>query len=196
MSNILIAGIDEVGRGPLAGPVVAAAVILPNNHNLPGLTDSKLMTERKRESLFGQIKDTAIAFAIGRADIDEIDRLNILQASLLAMQRAVEALAIVPDRIVVDGLYCPKVAMPAEAIVKGDKSVPAISAAAVLAKVTRDAEMIVLDDHYPGYGFASHKGYPSRQHLQALQELGVSPIHRRSFAPVRRVLETAAAEVY
>lgn len=189
-----VAGVDEVGRGPLAGPVVAAAVILPENHGLEGLTDSKLMTERKRESLFGQIKDVAVAFALGRADIEEIDRLNILQASLLAMQRAVENLAVVPELVQVDGLYCPKVSMPAEAIIKGDKTVPAISAAAVLAKVTRDAEMVQLDEHYPGYGFSAHKGYPSRQHLQALHALGVSPVHRRSFAPVKRALAESAVE--
>ena len=185
------AGVDEAGRGPLAGPVIAAAVILPDGHGLSGLADSKQLSEARREALATQIRDVAVAWAIGRAEVDEIDRLNILQASLLAMRRAVEGLTVRPRRALIDGNRCPELDCPAEAIVKGDATVPAISAASILAKVTRDQEMLSLDERYPQYQFARHKGYPTRLHLQALAEHGVSPVHRRTFGPVRRLLEAA-----
>ncbi len=184
------AGVDEAGRGPLAGPVIAAAVILPDGHGLDGLADSKQLSEARREALATQIRQVAIAWAIGRAEVDEIDRLNILQASLLAMRRAVDGLTVRPRRALIDGNRCPELDCPAEAIVRGDATVPAISAASILAKVTRDKEMLALDECYPQYQFARHKGYPTRVHLQALAEHGVSPVHRRSFGPVRRLLET------
>lgn len=182
-----IAGVDEVGRGPLAGPVVAAAVILHPEKTIQGLQDSKCLTEKRREALYEEIREKALAFALGRAEVEEIDRLNILQASLLAMQRAVAQLPIAPDAAWVDGNRCPELACPAKAIIKGDQTVPAISAASILAKVTRDREMVALAAQYPGYGFEQHKGYPTRAHLLALSEKGILPIHRRSFAPVRRV---------
>ncbi len=185
------AGVDEAGRGPLAGPVIAAAVILSDDCQLDGLTDSKKLTEARRETLAMAIREQAVAWALGRADVAEIDRLNILQASLLAMQRAVAALAVPPDRVLVDGNRCPELACPVEAIVKGDATVPAISAASILAKVARDREMRELDARYPQYQLARHKGYPTRVHLEALAEHGVSVIHRRSFGPVRRLLEAA-----
>lgn len=185
------AGVDEAGRGPLAGPVIAAAVILPDGHGLSGLADSKQLSEARREALATQIRDVAVAWSIGRAEVDEIDRLNILQASLLAMRRAVEGLTVRPRRALIDGNRCPELDCPAEAIVKGDATVPAISAASILAKVTRDQEMLSLDERYPQYQFARHKGYPTRLHLQALAEHGVSPVHRRTFGPVRRLLEAA-----
>ena len=181
------AGCDEVGRGPLAGDVVAAAVIL--GPSIPeGLNDSKKLTERKRERLFDEIKASAVAWSIGRASVEEIDRLNILNASLLAMKRAVESLSPLPDYVLVDGNKLPTWQFPAEAIVGGDGSIPCISAASVLAKVTRDREMLELDEKYPGYGLAKHKGYPTAQHLDALSRLGVAPIHRRSFGPVARLI--------
>jgi ribonuclease HII len=185
----LVAGVDEVGRGPLAGPVVAAAVILDPARPIAGLKDSKQLSERKREALAGEIRNAALAWALGRAEVEEIDSINILQASLLAMQRAVVALSLVPELVVVDGNQCPRFTCPAQAIVKGDSLVPAISAASILAKVSRDREMQELDARYPGYGLAQHKGYPSKAHLAALQALGASPVHRRSYAPVRRVLD-------
>ena len=184
-----VAGVDEVGRGPLAGPVVAAAVILDPAAPIDGLADSKTLGERRREALAEQIRDRALAWALGRAEVEEIDRINILQASLLAMQRAVAALAPPPDYALVDGNHCPRLACPAEAVVRGDSRVAAISAASIIAKVARDREMVELDARYPGYGFARHKGYPSRLHLDALRTLGVTPVHRRSYAPVRRLLE-------
>ena len=181
------AGCDEVGRGPLAGDVVAAAVIL--GLSIPeGLNDSKKLTVRKRERLFDEIKASAVAWSIGRASVVEIDRLNILNASLLAMKRAVESLSPLPDHVLVDGNKLPTWQFPAEAIVRGDGSIPCISAASVLAKVTRDREMLELDEKYPGYGLAKHKGYPTAQHLDALSRLGVTPIHRRSFGPVARLI--------
>lgn len=184
---IRTAGCDEVGRGPLAGDVVAAAVILGSS--IPeGLNDSKKLTERKRERLFDEIKASALAWSIGRASIEEIDSLNILHASLLAMKRAVESLSPVPEHVLVDGNKLPNWEFSAEAIVGGDGSIPCISAASILAKVTRDREMISLDEEYPGYGLAKHKGYPTAQHLDALARLGVSPIHRRSFGPVARLI--------
>lgn len=185
---ILIAGVDEVGRGPLAGPVVTAAVILDPDRPVAGLADSKQLTARRREALAGEIKESALAWALGRADVDEIDSLNILQATLLAMQRAVAGLEPRPDRALVDGNRCPDLACPSEAVVGGDGCVPVISAASILAKVARDREMTELDARYPGYGFARHKGYPTRAHLGALRALGVTPVHRRSFGPVRDLL--------
>ncbi len=186
--HILLAGVDEVGRGPLAGPVVAAAVILDPARPIMGLADSKALSEKHRQALDIEIREKALAWALGRAEVDEIDALNILQASLLAMQRAVAALSLVPHRALVDGNRCPLLACPAEAVIKGDQTVPVISAASIIAKVARDAEMVALDAVYPGYGFAVHKGYPTKAHLEALDRLGVLPIHRRSFAPVRNLL--------
>lgn len=185
----LIAGVDEAGRGPLAGDVVAAAVILPVSHPLEGLTDSKKLTEKKRDILFDAILEVAISWAIARATPVEIDEHNILQASLLAMKRAVDQLAITPDFVEVDGNKLPQWQYPAEAIVQGDSLREHISAASILAKVTRDREMVALDEQYPQYGFAQHKGYPTKRHMQALAEYGASPVHRQSFAPVRRVIE-------
>lgn len=187
MVTELVAGVDEVGRGPLAGPVVAAAVIL-GNEMIPGLDDSKKKTARQREQLFDRIHATATAIGIGFAEVDEIDRLNIHHASLLAMRRAVLQLAPAPSSILVDGKFCPEVACPARAIVGGDGSEPAISAASIIAKVTRDQLMVELEHDHPGYGFAKHKGYPTSVHLDALARLGASSIHRRSYAPVKRAL--------
>jgi ribonuclease HII len=184
-----LAGVDEVGRGPLAGPVVAAAVILDPDRPVEGLKDSKRLSERRREYLAGQIRERALAWALGRAEVHEIDRINILQASLLAMQRAVAALSLAPELVLVDGNHCPRLDYPSQAVVRGDALVPAISAASIIAKVSRDREMVELDSRYPGYGLAKHKGYPSKAHLAALQTLGVTPVHRRSYAPVRRLLE-------
>lgn len=183
----LIAGVDEVGRGPLAGPVIAAAVILDPKHKIQGLADSKLLTAKKREYLANKIKECARAWSIGRAEVEEIDRINILQASLLAMQHAVLALAVLPSLVLVDGNRCPKLNCPSQAIIKGDQKIAEISAASILAKVYRDAEMCSLDTVYPDYGFAKHKGYGTAQHLQALKERGPLPIHRRSFAPVAQL---------
>lgn len=185
----LVAGVDEVGRGPLCGPVVTAAVILDPLRPIAGLNDSKKLTEKKREALFIEIQEKALAWCIARADVDEIDRLNILQATMLAMQRAVAGLAIQPDLALIDGNRCPQLPMAAEAIVQGDGLVAEISAASILAKVSRDREMAILDAQYPGYEIAKHKGYPTPAHLKALQELGPTPIYRRSFAPVRRFFE-------
>lgn len=184
-----LAGVDEAGRGPLAGPVAAAAVILPAAARISGLRDSKLLTPVRRESLAAEIRDLAVAWAVGWADPGEIDRMNILQASLLAMQRAVTALPVAPEHVLVDGNVCPELSCPAQAVVRGDRSVPAISAASILAKVERDALMCRLDAEFPVYGFALHKGYPTSAHLQALEAYGPCRIHRRSFAPVRRLLE-------
>lgn len=186
-SGRVIAGVDEVGRGPLAGDVIAAAVILPD-YPLSGLTDSKALSETRRVALAEMIQHEAKAWALGRSSVAEIDELNILQASLLAMRRAVEALSICPDLVLVDGNRLPKWPYEARAIVKGDLTEPAISAASILAKVARDREMVELDGRYPGYGLAVHKGYPTKAHLAALHERGVSPIHRRSFGPVKRLL--------
>lgn len=180
-----VAGVDEVGRGPLAGPVVTAAVVLDPRRPVAGLADSKALSPERRSRLAIEIRAHAAAWALGRAEVEEIDRLNILQATLLAMQRAVAALAVAPRAVLIDGNRCPELPCPARAVVGGDRCVPQISAASILAKVARDAEMVELDVLYPGYGFAAHKGYPTRTHLQALQRLGASPIHRRSFAPVR-----------
>jgi ribonuclease HII len=186
-SDSIVAGVDEVGRGPLAGDVVAAAVILGDSPPA-GLTDSKALSPRQRERLAETIRSEAVAWSLGRATVAEIDELNILQASLLAMRRAVEALSVQPSLVLVDGNHLPRWSYEARAIVKGDLSEPAISAASIVAKVTRDSEMVMLDDLYPGYGFAAHKGYPTKAHLAALASLGASPVHRHSFAPVKRLL--------
>jgi ribonuclease HII len=188
IETIYVAGVDEVGRGPLAGPVVTAAVILDPQNPIPGLADSKKLTEKRREFLVPLIQKHALAWAMGRAEPEEIDELNILQASLLAMKRAVEALSISPEHVLVDGIHAPKLNCPVTTIIKGDQSEPAIAAASILAKVARDQEMVALDNVYPGYGFAKHKGYPTKQHQQALLSLGVTDIHRRSFAPVQAAL--------
>ncbi len=186
--RVLLAGVDEVGRGPLAGPVVTAAVILDPDQPIEGLMDSKVLSEKRRETLEPLIKARALAWAIGRAEVEEIDTLNILHATLLAMQRAVAGLPVRPGRVVVDGNRCPDFGCPAEAVVKGDQSVAEICAASILAKVCRDREMTELDAVYPGYGLARHKGYPTKQHLDALKQRGVTVIHRRSFGPVQRLL--------
>lgn len=183
--QVLIAGVDEVGRGPLAGPVVAAAVILPHDHSIEGLADSKKLSEKRREELAKEIKAQALSWALGRAEVHEIDDINIFHASLLAMQRAVEDLSHKPDKALIDGKFCPELDCETEAIIKGDASEPVISAASIIAKVARDHEMIALDSVFPGYGFARHKGYPTKAHLTALDELGVLDIHRRSYAPVK-----------
>lgn len=184
---MLVAGVDEVGRGPLAGPVVAAAVILDPERPIRGLADSKALTEGRRQELFAQIKANCIAWAIGCASVVEIDSLNILRASHLAMQRAVLGLAREAQLVLVDGLHCPSFPCPAWALIQGDGLIPIISAASIMAKVTRDAEMLDMDRLYPGYHFAANKGYPTQVHLEALKVLGATPIHRRSFAPVREV---------
>jgi len=184
----LAAGVDEAGRGPLAGPVVAAAVILPAGC-IDGLDDSKKLSPERREALAGLIRERALAWGLGRAEPEEIDRLNILQASLLAMRRAVASLRPAPALLLVDGNRDPRCGIPARTVVGGDGRLAPIAAASILAKVHRDREMAALDARYPGYGFARHKGYPTAAHLQALAALGASPVHRRSFAPVRRVLE-------
>ncbi len=186
--RMLVAGVDEAGRGPLAGPVYAAAVMLDPARPIVGLADSKKLSERARERLAGEIREKALAWAIASSSVEEIDALNILRASLLAMQRAVEALQIRPEELLIDGLHCPTVTMAARAIVKGDATEPAIGAASILAKTARDAEMLRLDAFYPQYGLARHKGYPTAAHLAALREHGVVDIYRRSFAPVRRML--------
>lgn len=183
-----IAGVDEVGRGPLAGPVVTAAVILDPGNPVEGLADSKKLSEKHRELLAEEIKAKAIAWAIGRAEVAEIDQVNILQATMQAMQRAVQKLNIAPDFVLVDGNRCPPFHCPVETVIKGDARVAEISAASILAKTTRDREMVELDARYPGYGLAKHKGYPTKLHLQALQELGITDIHRRSFGPVKHLI--------
>ncbi|MBN8431139.1 ribonuclease HII [Microbulbifer salipaludis] len=185
----LLAGVDEVGRGPLAGDVVAAAVILDPQNPIAGLADSKKLSEKKRERLFDEIREKALSFAIARATVEEIDQLNILQASLLAMSRAVEQLSVQPEFVLVDGNRKPVWRYDCDTVVKGDDRVAAIAAASILAKVTRDREMVALDAIYPGYGLAGHKGYPTKVHMEALARLGVTPVHRKSFAPVRRQLE-------
>lgn len=183
-----LAGVDEVGRGPLAGDVVAAAVILDPARPIEGLRDSKKLTHKRRVELAELIRERALAWAVGRASVAEIDEINILQASLLAMRRAVEELKPQPGYVAVDGNRLPDWSYASEAVVKGDDRVPAIAAASILAKVQRDGELVALDERYPGYGFAAHKGYPTAAHLQALQTLGVTPEHRRSFAPVKKLL--------
>jgi ribonuclease HII len=184
-----VAGVDEVGRGPLAGPVVAAAVILHPRRHIDGLNDSKKLSEKRREALDQEIRERALCWALGRAEPEEIDRINILQASLLAMQRAVAALTTQPELALVDGNRAPQLACSVRTIIGGDASEPAISAASIIAKVARDREMVEMDVRYPGYGLAQHKGYPTRQHMEALKRLGVTEIHRQSFGPVQRLLE-------
>ena len=188
-TGILLAGVDEVGRGPLAGDVVAAAVILDPASPIDGLDDSKKLTEKKREALFPQIQERALSWCVARASVAEIDKLNILHASMLAMKRAVEGLERQPEHVLVDGNRLPPWTYSAEAVVKGDSRVAAIAAASILAKVTRDREMADMDGRYPGYGFAAHKGYPTRTHMAALEKLGPCPIHRHSFGPVKQQLE-------
>jgi ribonuclease HII len=187
--GLLGAGVDEVGRGPLAGDVVTAAVILDPENPIEGLNDSKKLTEKKRDFLFDEIQEKALSFCISRCSVEEIDQINILQASLLAMKRAVEGLHIQPEHVWVDGNKIPQWHYPAEAVVKGDSRVAAISAASILAKVTRDREMIEFEKVYPGYGFAGHKGYPTKVHMAAVEKLGVTPIHRKSFGPIKAKLE-------
>ena len=182
----LVAGVDEAGRGPLAGPVVAAAVILDDLHPVKGLKDSKTLSPRRREALFDEIRAKALCCSIAEASVEEIDGLNILQATLLAMRRAVEGLRLPPAKVLVDGNRLPVLKVPAEAIVKGDSKVAAISAASILAKVHRDRLCLALDQAWPQYGFATHKGYPTPEHLNALREHGPTPVHRLSFAPVRQ----------
>jgi ribonuclease HII len=186
----LICGVDEAGRGPLAGPVFAAAVVfLPGRRAPRGLADSKVLSARQRERLAGVIKERSLAWAVAWASVEEIDSLNILQASLLAMRRAVEALNLAPDEVLLDGTQCPELAVPARAVVDGDAKVKVISAASILAKTARDAEMCRLHQCFPQYGFDVHKGYPTPQHLRALRRYGVCEVYRRSFGPVREMLE-------
>ena len=184
----LVCGVDEAGRGPLAGPVVAAAVILDPARPIAGLNDSKKLSAKKRVALAGLIRERALAWSVAEASVEEIDQLNILHASMLAMQRAVAALQVTPERALIDGNRCPPLAMPAEAVVQGDAKVAAIAAASILAKTVRDEGMLVLHAQYPHYGFDRHMGYPTAAHCAALAVHGVSPVHRRSFAPVARQL--------
>jgi len=183
---MLIAGVDEVGRGPLAGPVLASAVILPEQYSLEKLTDSKKLSEKKRIHLYHLIQQQAIAVAIGMASVKEIDSMNILNASLLAMKRAVENLNVKPEKVLVDGVHCPKISIPSLAIIKGDEKEPAISAASIIAKVYRDKMMTLFEKSYPEYGFSQHKGYGTKLHLTALQKFGATLIHRKSFSPVQQ----------
>lgn len=187
--GLLVCGVDEAGRGPLAGPVSAAAVILDPANPIPGLNDSKKLSEKQRDQLAPLIRERALAWSVAWASAEEIDELNILQATLLAMKRAVLALSIAPQLVLVDGLYCPQTGIPSEPIVKGDSKEAAISAASILAKTARDALMLQLDAQYPQYGLAVHKGYPTAAHLAALREHGVTPIHRKSFKPVRQLIK-------
>ncbi len=180
-----MAGVDEVGRGPLVGDVVTAAVILNPNHRIEGLGDSKKLSEKKREFLTGQIKQYALAWSIGRASPQEIDQLNILHATMLAMTRAVQGLSIVPHHVMVDGNRCPQWDYSSESVIKGDGLIAEISAASIIAKVTRDQEMLALDKRYPAYGFAKHKGYPTKYHLEKLMEFGPLQEYRMSFKPVQ-----------
>jgi ribonuclease HII len=184
----LVAGVDEAGRGPLAGPVVAAAVILNPRRRIKGLADSKLLNKQQREELYAQIVEKSLAWAVAQAEVAEIDSINILRASLLAMRRAILKLTISPNHVQVDGNICPDIPYPVTAHVDGDQFIAEISAASIIAKVTRDREMVDYDQEYPGYGFASHKGYATPEHLENLKRLGATPIHRRSFEPVRFVV--------
>ena len=190
----LLAGVDEAGRGPLAGDVVAAAVILDPARPVPGLRDSKKLSAARREALAGQIRERALAWAVARASVSEIDEFNILQAALLAMHRAVRALEPQPLEVLVDGNRLPRWRYVSQPVVGGDDRVPAIAAASILAKVQRDRELVDLERQYPGYGFAAHKGYPTASHLEALRTLGVTPVHRRSFGPVRALLSEQEPE--
>jgi len=183
-----IAGVDEVGRGPLVGDVVTAAVILDMDNPIEGLMDSKKLSEKKRKVLSEEIKEKAVSWAIGRATPEEIDTINILHATMLAMQRAVAGLNVTPDHVLIDGNRCPELGIPSQAVVKGDARVAEISAASILAKVARDEEMIALDKEFPEYGFAKHKGYPTKVHMAKIKELGVLDCYRKSFKPVAAVL--------
>ncbi|WP_413438870.1 ribonuclease HII [Sulfuriferula sp. GW1] len=194
--TLLVCGVDEAGRGPLAGAVFAAAVILDPAHPIDGLDDSKKLSARRRESLEILIREHALAWAVAQASAAEIDQINILQATLLAMKRAVEALQVLPAEVLVDGLHCPKILIPARAIVKGDASEPAISAASILAKTARDRDLMRLHKIYPEYGFDRHKGYPTRDHLAALTQHGITIEHRRSYAPVRRCILAAQSRQF
>ncbi len=189
MSTLIICGVDEAGRGPLAGPVYAAAVILDTARPIEGLADSKKLSEARRDALAALIRQRAAAWAIAHASVEEIDTLNILRASLLAMKRAVLALHVPPEEVWVDGLHCPDTGLPSRAIVKGDNTVAAISAASILAKTARDEAMVELHARYPQYGFDAHKGYPTPAHLAALREHGPSVMHRRNFRPVQELME-------
>lgn len=190
-------GVDEAGRGPLAGAVFAAAVILDPARPIDGLADSKVLSAARRDVLALLIRERALAWCIASASVEEIDRLNILQATMLAMCRAVDGLSCLPERVLIDGNRVPRqLTLPAEAIVKGDAKVAEISAASILAKTARDAELIELDAVYPGYGFARHKGYPTPEHLEAIERLGVLPVHRKSFGPVRRYLAQHQGELF
>ncbi|MDP3539518.1 MAG: ribonuclease HII [Azonexus sp.] len=184
----LVCGIDEAGRGPLAGPVVAAAVILDPERPIPGLNDSKKLSEKKRDALAVLIRERAVAWAVAEASVEEIDRLNILHATMLAMQRAVAGLKVRPTSAMVDGNRCPKLDIPSEAVIKGDGKIASIAAASILAKTVRDAGMLALHSQYPMYGFDRHMGYPTAAHFQALEAHGASPVHRRSFGPVAKQL--------
>jgi ribonuclease HII len=184
----LVCGVDEAGRGPLAGPVVASAVILDPDNPIIGLNDSKKLSAKRREALAIEIREKALAWSVAVASVEEIDRVNILQATMLAMQRAVEGLSIPPNHALIDGNRCPELACTARAIIGGDGIVASIAAASILAKTTRDAGMMELHAIYPMYGFDRHMGYPTSQHLKALQEHGAAPVHRRSFAPVARLI--------
>lgn len=190
----LIAGVDEAGRGPLAGPVVAAAVILDDLAPIAGLTDSKKLSERRRERLYDEIRAKALCCSVAQASVDEIDRLNILHATMLAMRRAVQGLRLKPAKVLIDGNRLPALDVLAEAVVGGDALVPAISAASILAKVTRDRLLVELHDRHPGYGFDRHKGYGTAEHLEALSRLGPLPEHRRSFAPVAQAAQVCRAD--
>jgi ribonuclease HII len=185
---IIVCGVDEAGRGPLAGPVYAAAVVLGQSVRLRGLADSKQLTPEARETLRTRIEERAAAWAVASASVDEIDSLNILQATLLAMRRAVEQLSCLPSEVLIDGLHCPALGYPARAVVRGDATVKEISAASIIAKTERDRYMVALDRLYPQYGFAQHKGYSTPEHLEALRRHGACPHHRQSFAPVRDVI--------
>ncbi len=188
-----VAGVDEVGRGPLCGAVVTAAVILDPSRPILGLNDSKKLSEARREKLYDEIMEKALCWCIARAEVEEIDELNILHATMLAMQRAVEGLSITPKLALIDGNRCPKLAMPSAPVIQGDAKVPAIAAASILTKVSRDREMAAFELIYPGYGIGGHKGYPTAVHLEALARLGPTPIHRRSFRPVRLAYEARAS---
>ena len=185
-----IAGVDEVGRGPLVGDVVTAAVILDPNKPISGLADSKKLSEKKRNALAIEIQDKALCYCIARATVAEIDELNILQATMLAMSRAVDGLTVKPNYVFVDGNRLPNLNVPAQTVIKGDSLVAEISAASIIAKVARDKEMKELDKQFPNYGFAAHKGYPTKAHFSALEEFGVTAFHRKSFKPVKRLLDT------
>lgn len=188
MKAHLVCGVDEAGRGPLAGAVFAAAVILDPTKPIAGLADSKKLSEKKRDALAIKIKENALSWAVAKSSVEEIDAINILQASLLAMKRAVENLSILPNEVLIDGLHCPDLLIPMRAIVQGDSKEASISAASILAKTERDAELYRLDKQYPEYGFAKHKGYPTPLHMQMLEQHGVLPIHRRTYAPVKKIL--------